>query len=193
MKARDLIWIVPIVLAITALFLPLWKFRLTAVFLAGKWLEVSVYPIDGIVGDVENVNVVNHYVGLRPIGNSYVPEIRYLPIFYVTFTALLSLTAYWGMRRNVRLALIMHLASTVLLVALLTYVYYWLYNYTHDISPDAPIKMEPFDPPFLGEYHIANFVVLSVWGESMYAMIAAVVVSILSILVLLRNLRVRTS
>ncbi len=38
---------------------------------------------------------------------------------------------------------------------------HWLYEYGHTLSPDAPIRMEPFTPKFIGTTQVANFTVQS--------------------------------
>jgi hypothetical protein len=44
-----------------------------------------------------------------------------------------------------------------------------LYQYGHNLEPDAPIKVEPFTPPFFGRVHIANFDVESYPGGASIA------------------------
>ncbi len=39
-----------------------------------------------------------------------------------------------------------------------------LYNYGHDLDPQAPIRLDAFMPPILGSKQMANFMVES-WPE----------------------------
>ena len=48
-----------------------------------------------------------------------------------------------------------------------------LYQYGHNLQPDAAIKVEPFTPPFFGRVRIANFWIESFPGGGSYAMAAA--------------------
>jgi copper chaperone NosL len=48
--------LLPVVLAIPALFLPMWSFQLNAPLYGQRWLEIAVYPLTGVSGDVEEIN-----------------------------------------------------------------------------------------------------------------------------------------
>jgi hypothetical protein len=47
--------------------------------------------------------------------------------------------------------------------------YHRLYQYGHNLDPEASIKVEPFTPPFLGRVRIANFDVESFPGGASLA------------------------
>ena len=55
-----------------------------------------------------------------------------------------------------------------------------LYNYGHDLDPQAPIRMEAFMPPILGTKQMGNFVVSS-WpaaGTWLMTIFAAIVMGL---------------
>ncbi len=168
--------VMPLLLVAASPFMPMWYFQLNAPFLGQRWMEVYVHPLSGVGGDVENVNVVNHYVGLGMIGNEHIPEISYIPYVYASMTAVTAVMSYSLATRRRRAALASLLVAVAIFASILGYVYLWLYRYTHTIHPGAPMKIEPFDPPFLGEYRIANFVVRSVMGPSLFLQLAAMII-----------------
>jgi len=172
--------VLPLVLAVASVFLPLWYFQFNAPFLGQRWLEVTIYPLEGIKGAVQDVNVINHYVGLSMIGNEYVPEVSYLPHFYAAVIAVTAVYSFSALTRRRRAAQASLVVMAALIVVLFVFVYFWLYRFTHTIHPDAPIKIEPFDPPFLGEHKIANIVVRSYFGPSIGLHIAAVAIGFAS-------------
>jgi copper chaperone NosL len=146
----------PLLLVIPSPLLPLWSFQLNAPLYGQKWLTVVVHPLWGVSGDLQEINIVNHYVGLGRIGNEEIQEIAYLPYVYLLsiFLAILSTAAFH--LKKMRLGkLSLYLYPLALSLCM------WLYNYTHTITPGAAIKIEPFDPPFIGEHRVANFVIRS--------------------------------
>jgi hypothetical protein len=48
--------------------------------------------------------------------------------------------------------------------------WYRLYTFGHRLSPDAPVTVEPFTPPILGNQRIANFDVYSYPGPTTYVL-----------------------
>ena len=50
---------------------------------------------------------------------------------------------------------------TIFGIIMLVDFQHWLYEYGHNLSPSAPISMEPFTPKFIGTTQVANFTVES--------------------------------
>lgn len=152
------------VLSIPLVFrFPLW----TMAFESNQYpdpLRLSIY-INHLEGqktiqrdDLREINSLNHYIGMRPLMESDFSEFLWLP-FVMGFFALISLRAVvFGTLRDL-----------VDIVVLFTYFglfsawtfYNRLYEYGHNLDPEAAIKVEPFTPPFFGRVKIANF-----WVES---------------------------
>ena len=146
--------VVPLLLCFTA---PLWRIELSAPqYPKGLWMEIYAYKIEG--GDdgqhLQEINTLNHYIGMRPIDRAALSDLDWLP-FALGLLALLAL----------RVAAIGNVRSLLDLVVLTVYVSgfglgrfaYKLYVFGHDLSPDAPVKVEPFMPVVLGGKQIANF------------------------------------
>ncbi|MEM4407593.1 MAG: hypothetical protein QXI19_02505 [Candidatus Caldarchaeum sp.] len=176
LKRLTFFTIVPAVLVLSSLPLPLWTIELNAPMYAQRWLNVVVIPLTGVHGDISEINIVNHYVGLGEIKPERITEIFYLPPLYGILTVLTVLTGLLRHRR--RAHTILWLVLIILVAAIPAYIYGWLYNYTHTIHPGAPVKIEPFDPPFFGYYEIANFKIASYLGPAFFLPLAAVLLQI---------------
>jgi hypothetical protein len=50
-----------------------------------------------------------------------------------------------------------------------------LHDFGTNLSPEAPIKIDPFVPPILGHNTVANFVTNSILGPGSYLLIAAII------------------
>jgi len=141
---------------------PLWKIT----------LEAPQYPhgmsmyiwINQITGDtpstIQNMNILNHYVGMKYIEPDSIPELKYFP--YVTAAIIFfGLLAAVTNRPKVYLtwAIIF-----VLLGALGIYDFYlWEYDYGHNLSDTAPIKIpgQGYQPPLIGSKMLLNFKAVS--------------------------------
>jgi hypothetical protein len=169
-------------LVIAALFLvpaylmPLWKLTMFAPqYPDGLRLSIYSYKlVGGNAGqDVKEINVLNHYIGMRDLAAADFTEFKWIP-FVVGALGLLFL----------RCAVLGNLSTVVDLLVL--YVYfglfslwsfaYKLYRYGHDLAPTAAVKVPPFMPPLFGHRKLANFEVYSYPGLGSYALAGAVLV-----------------
>ena len=148
--------VVPLGLSLMA---PLWNLRFEAPqYPAGLELEIYAYTVEG---DVNEINTLNHYIGMQRIDRAALSELDWLP-FGLGVLALLCL----------RVALIGSLRSLVDLTVLFLYFsaysfarfVYKLYVFGHDLDPKAAITVEPFMPVILGSKQIANFFTTSLPG-----------------------------
>lgn len=141
------------VLLVASIFLPWWGMR----FFAPQYpegLDIIVYPYK-MTGDIDIVNGLNHYIGMKNFGEENFPELQFLP-FIIGGMALLTLLTALLRRKTLLYGLI---GLFVVGGALGIYdIYRWLRNYGTDLDPKAPIKVDPFIPPIIGENTLANFV-----------------------------------
>ena len=159
---------------ITAALMPL------ILFVAPMWritLEAPQYPegvtmyiwVNKITGDtpstIQNINILNHYVGMKYIEPESIPELRYFP-YIVIGLVVLGLVAFLSKRPA------LYLTWTILFVVLaglgIYDFYLWEYDYGHNLSPDAPIKIPgmAYQPPLFGTKMLLNFKATSLphWG-----------------------------
>lgn len=172
---RGLVLIAALLLVPTYL-MPLWKLTMFAPqYPDGLRLSIYSYKLEGGNGgqDVKEINVLNHYIGMRDLAASDFSEFKWIP-FVVGALGLVFL----------RCALMGNISSLVDIFVL--YVYfglfslwsfgYKLYNYGHSLAPTAAVKVAPFMPPLFGHRKLANFDVYSYPGVGSYALAASALV-----------------
>lgn len=111
-----------------------------------------------MAGDVQEVNTLNHYIGMARIDRAALSDLAFLPFAIGVFGLLLLRVAALG---DVR--------SLADLVALYTYFglfafarfAYTLYVFGHNLDPKAAFRVEPFTPTVLGTGTVANFTITS--------------------------------
>jgi hypothetical protein len=165
-----------VLLLVPAYLLPLWKMTMYAPqYPEGLRMEIYSYKLEGGNGgqDVKEINLLNHYIGMRELTASEFTEFKWIP-FVVGALALLFLRA----------TVLGKMGTLIDLFVL--YVYfglfslwsfgYKLYSYGHTLSPTASVKVAPFMPPLFGHKKLANFEVYSYPAAGSYALAAVAVV-----------------
>src|SRR5689334_14213965 len=119
---------------ITVFFLPAWRIDLFAPQYP-EGLKLNIW-VNGLSGDVDVINGLNHYIGMKHITVAMFPEFKFLP-YVVGFFMLLGMTvAVTGKRKFLFYYLVL---SVVGGVAAMMDFYKWGYNYGHHLDPTAPI------------------------------------------------------
>jgi copper chaperone NosL len=158
---RRLIWVAALVLLPVFFFpvLPIWTMKLWAPQYR-EGLTLMIYT-NTIKGDLQNINTLNHYVGMHAITPDDFKEFRYLPQA-LTFFGVMALIGALVNRRWI--AILGWLAFTGFAVYMFSDYAKWLWHYGHDLNPRAAIKLPSFTPPLIGLSKMANFRVLSIPG-----------------------------
>lgn len=145
-------------------FFPLWQITLEAAqFPGGLRLNIWINKFSGDEGGgdiIKNINILNHYIGMKYIEPDSIPELKYFP--YVIF-AMMGLGIIAALI-NKAWAYIGWVGIMVLLSIAGMYDFYlWMYDYGHNLDPKAPIKIEgmSYMPPLFGEKDLLNFYVKS--------------------------------
>jgi copper chaperone NosL len=172
-----------------AFFLPLWNLTMFAPqYPDGLRLDIYSHSLQGGNGgqDVKEINVLNHYIGMRDLAAEDFTEFKWMP-FVIGGVALLILRA------------VVHGTVAALVDASVVFVYfgafslwsfgYKLYRYGHDLAPTAAVKVDPFMPPMFGYSQIANFEVYSYPQAATYAMVAALLLLGVALLMAWRSAR----
>lgn len=154
-RARVMV-VVAALLLVPSAFLPVWKVTLHAPQYP-EGLSLMIYPYQ-VSGEIEEINTLNHYIGMQEIEPDEFPEFRFIPFFILRFLGLAVLAALVA---RLEIAALGWLDFVVFGVVMLADFQHWLYEYGHNLSPSAPIDMEPFTPAFLGTTQVANFTVTS--------------------------------
>ncbi len=135
-------------------FLPAWRIDLFAPQYP-EGLKMNIW-INGLSGDIDVVNGLNHYIGMHRITENMFPEFKFLPYVVAFFIVLGVAVAVTGKRKF----LFYYLILTVLGgVAAMVDFYKWEYNYGHHLDPTAPIQIPglSYQPPLLGHKRLLNF------------------------------------
>lgn len=161
-------------------------------------LEAPQYPegikmyiwINKITGSdeftLQNVNILNHYIGMKAITPESIPELTYFPYIIIGLTILGVVFAIIGKK-------ILYLVWSLLLMvlgALGIYDFYlWEYDYGHNLNPTAQIKIPgmSYQPPLLGEKQLLNFLAKSYPDMGTYAMILASIIAFVAFMIVYRR------
>ncbi len=155
-----------------SIFLPLWQLKLVAPqYPNGLYLTAYGYRMEG---DIEEINRLNHYIGMKPIEPDSVWELK---LFLVAMPVLIALTAAAAVlaRRRLHRNLVRAILWTPPLFFLAD-LQYWLYNFGHDLDPRAALRMEPFTPKVVGPTRVMNFGADTMVDWGFWAMVSAAVV-----------------
>ncbi|HEX5131649.1 MAG TPA: nitrous oxide reductase accessory protein NosL [Candidatus Krumholzibacteria bacterium] len=137
---------------------PLWVIHLQAPqYPQGLGIHIWINKIDGAAPhDLQNINGLNHYIGMMSIEPGEIPELRFMQYFAIGLAFLAALVA--ALRR--RWALLAWVIIAVSLSGIGLYDFYqWEYNYGHNLNPEAAIKIEgmSYQPPMFGTKQLLNF------------------------------------
>ncbi len=139
---------------IAVFFLPAWRIDLFAPQYP-EGLTMNIW-INGLTGDVDIINGLNHYIGMEHITVNMFPEFKYLPYVVGFFMLLGMIVAITGNRKF----LLAYIGLTVLGGILAMYDFYqWGYKYGHNLDPKAPIQVPgmSYQPPLIGHKRLLNF------------------------------------
>lgn len=140
-------------LLVASIFFPWWGMR----FFAPQYpegLNIVVYPYK-MEGEISIINGLNHYIGMKPFSEESFPELNYLP-YIIGIFALFTLLV--GVLRSKKL--LYGLIGLFIIGGIVGVfdIYRWLKDFGTNLDPKAPIDIEPFIPPILGENTLANFI-----------------------------------
>ena len=183
-RARILMVIASLVLA-GAFVLPLWAVYLQAPqYPEGLGMFIRVNDVAGIkTNDLDNINNLNHYIGMKRIEPASIPELRIMPFIVAGLMALGFAAALTGRRRLARTWV--GLFAVVAIVGLVDF-YKWEYDYGHDLDTENAIIKVPgmnYQPPLIGSKQLLNFRATSLPAAGGYALIASLALGVLAILV----------
>ncbi len=112
--------------------------------------------LNKITGQVEIINGLNHYIGMKHISVEMFPEFGYL-IYIVGFFIVFGLVVAFTGKRKLLFA---YLVLTVIGGGAALYDFYqWGYDYGHNLDPKAAIQVPglTYQPPVIGHKRLLNF------------------------------------
>lgn len=139
--------------------LPLWSVTLTAPqYPEGLGMRIWLDAITGLKpNDLDSINNLNHYIGMKRIVPDAIPELRYMPMIVGIMIAAGLLVAAVGRRWLARVWLG---AFLLLAVVGMADFYRWGYDYGHDLDSENAIIKVPgmtYQPPLIGTKQLLNF------------------------------------
>ena len=134
--------------------LPMWHIQLTAPQYP-EGLELKIW-FNHLSGDISTINDLNHYIGMKKIIASEIPELRLLTPLIVSVVILLVLVFFIRKKWLLLISYIYYLGMAV-------YGFYdfwsWEFDYGHHLDPHAAIKIPGmnYQPPLIGYKQLLNF------------------------------------
>jgi hypothetical protein len=162
MKKSRILMVLSALLILGLFVFPLWNIT----------LEAPQYPIplgmdiyindfaDQNPHDIKNINLMNHYVGMKYIPES-IPEFKIFPAVILIMSLL---GVILGLKANYKWFLGWFILMAVLAAAGIYDFYLWEHDYGHNLDPKAIMKFTNpdgsvmgFQPPLFGSKDILNF------------------------------------
>jgi copper chaperone NosL len=146
-------------LLVPVIFLPMWRIELDAPQYP-EGLTLKIYP-GKLGGDVEIVNGLNHYIGMKTLHAEDFIEFTVLPYLIIFFAVLFVMTSL--VNRRVLLYITTSLFMVFAVLAMADF-WRWEYDYGHNLDPHAAIQVPgmSYQPPFLGYKQLLNFGAFSI-------------------------------
>lgn len=153
---------------------PTWKIYLFAPQYP-EGLSLTIW-LTKITGNVDSINNLNHYIGMKPISREMFPEFDFLVYIagaYIAFGLLVSVTG------SKKLLLVFLIAGILGGAAALADFYRWGYDYGHHLDPGAAIKVPgmSYQPPLIGHKQLLNFDAYSYPAAGAWIFLANVVMA----------------
>lgn len=141
-------------LLIVTFFVPLWQILLWAPQYP-EGLTMKIW-MDNITGEIDIINGLNHYIGMKHISVEMFPEFKFLGILIGILIAVGLAASLLG---SGRILFFFTLLSYVYGVAAMWDFWRWGYDYGHNLDPNAAIKVPDmsYQPPLIGYKNLLNF------------------------------------
>ena len=191
MKARILM-VVASLLLLFLFFFPIWHIKLDAPqYPEGINMYIWINDINGkssfsapedelSIHTIENVNLLNHYIGMKHIHAENFWEFKYFPWIIGGMLVLGLLFAFAGKR------ILYFVWAAIMGVAGVLGMYdFYKWEYDYNLSDTAQIKIPgmAYQPPFFGGKELLNFYAESYPAGGTYAMVLAAVLALVAFFV----------
>ncbi len=141
------------------IILPIWRIELIAPQYP-EGLEMFIYS-NKLGGQVEIINGLNHYIGMKELHADDFIEFTVLPYIIGVYAVFFILT---GLIARRKLLYVLFGAFILFGVVAMVDFYLWLYDYGHNLDPSAPIIVPgmAYQPPLIGYKQLLNFLAFSI-------------------------------
>ncbi len=174
------------VLLLAVYVLPLWRISLIAPqYPEGLGMQITVNSVHGLkANDLQNINELNHYIGMKVIDPSSIAVLRVMPWVVAGLVVFGLAAAAIGRRRGLYAWITTFIGCGG---AGMGVFWWWEYDYGHHLDFQHAIIKIPgmtYQPPLIGARQLLNFRAVSTpdWGSVVVGLafalgIAAIVVS----------------
>ena len=162
MKKSKLLMFLAALLPLLLFVFPLWKITLEAPQYPtplGMYIHINDFS-DANPHDIKNINLMNHYVGMKYIPDA-IPEFKIFPLGIIITSVIGLIIGYFG---NHKWFLYWFIMMVLVSAAGLYDFYLWEHDYGYDLDPKAIMKFTNpdgsvmgFQPPLFGSKDILNF------------------------------------
>jgi len=180
--ARFLILVAAAALIIVSMRYPMWYMYLDSNnFPNGIGMSIwATHPGDPediaqLDGGLKEVNVLNHFIGMKEISKETMPIFSVLPVVLVIVAIACVAAALYRRKWTSLAAVILFAAVSVGGVIALVYN---LYSFGHHLDPTAAIKIDPFMPGIYGEHKLAQFTTYSNFYWGTYLLVVAFLLTV---------------
>ncbi len=166
-----------VLLLVVSLVLPYWQMTLHAPQYP-KGLHVQAH-LTHLTGDVREIDGLNHYIGMRPLGEAAQFE-RSIAVMAVVVLCLLVLAAI--LVHN-RWAAALAFPALFFPAGFLVDLWFWLHHFGHNLDPRAPLSssIKPFTPPVLGVGKVGQFRTVALPDAGLWLAFAASVLILVAL------------
>ncbi len=157
------------ILLLSSIFTPYWKLTLFAPqYPGGLYIQTYINHVDG---DVQEIDQLNHYIGMRSMQDA-APLERSLSIIIIIAIVLLVIGSIYV---HSPVAAFLAFPAILFPVIFIGDLYFWLRNFGMNLDPRAPLSnaVKPFVPPILGTGYVGQFKTVASWEIGLWIAFAA--------------------
>ncbi|MFN1834219.1 hypothetical protein AB2B38_003060 [Balneola sp. MJW-20] len=178
MKKSNLMMILGSLCLLALFVMPMWIITLEAPqYPDGIGMDIWINKIeDHNPNDIKNINLMNHYVGMKPIPD----HMKEFDIFPYVIGIMSAFGVIIGVSGNRKLFLTWFIVMVVLGAVGMYDFYIWEYDYGHNLDPKAAIKIpgQGYQPPLIGSKQILNFTAHSWPAAGAYFLFTGILMSL---------------
>lgn len=160
---------------LVSIFFPYWHMELVAPqYPDGLFLTAYV---NNLTGDVREIDGLNHYIGMRPLGEAAAFE-RTASVWMIIAMFLMIEGAAFV---HSRWAVLMALPAVSFPIGFIADLHFWMKTFGMNLDPNAPLSssVKPFVPTVIGEGGIGQFKTYAEFGTGYWLAVACAVLTII--------------
>lgn len=179
-KTSKYLLFVAAIALIISLFVPIWSIYLDAPQYP-EGLSLQIWA-NKIAGDVDIINGLNHYIGMKTLHSADFIEFTVLPYIIIAFVVFFIIVALLAKRK-----LLYYAFGAFVMFGILAMIDFWKweYEYGHDLDPNAAIQVPgmAYQPPLIGFKQLLNFGAFSIPDIGGWLFVFAGVLILLALLI----------